>query len=54
MIRQYLRIASRHRLVVEVRMPGTGAIRAGGLLVKDPAGETGVTTWQEFLAKKLN
>jgi len=54
MIRQYLRIAGRHRLVVEVRMPGTSAIRAGGLLVKDPAGKTGDTTWQEFLAKKLN
>jgi uncharacterized protein YbjT (DUF2867 family) len=54
MIRQYLRAAGRRRPVVEIPMPGTGAIRAGGLLVKDPAAKTGVTTWQEFLAKKLN
>ena len=53
MIRQYLRIAGRRRLVVEARLPGTGAIRAGGLLVKDPAAKTGVTTWQEFLAENL-
>jgi uncharacterized protein YbjT (DUF2867 family) len=54
MIRQYLHAAGRRRLVVEVRMPGTGAIRAGGLLVKDPAAKPGVTTWQVFLASKLN
>jgi hypothetical protein len=53
MIRQYLRAAGRRRLVVEIPIPGTGTIRAGGLLVKDPAGKTGVITWQEFLAKKL-
>jgi uncharacterized protein YbjT (DUF2867 family) len=41
MVRQYLRAVGRRRLVMEVRMPGTGAIRAGGLLVNDPAAKTG-------------
>jgi len=52
LIRQYLRNVGRRRLVAEVRMPGTSAIRAGGLVVKDPAGTMGVGTWQEFLASK--
>lgn len=46
MVRQYLRAIGRRRPVVQVRMPGTRAIRAGGLLVKEPAGEPGVHTWQ--------
>jgi hypothetical protein len=35
-------------------MPGTRAIRAGGLLVKEPAGKPGAHTWAQFLAEKLS
>jgi uncharacterized protein YbjT (DUF2867 family) len=54
MVRQYLRAVGRRRPVVQVRLPGTRAIRAGGLLVKQPAGKLGVHTWQQFLAEKLS
>ena len=48
MVRQYLRATGRGRPVLELPLPGTGAIRAGGLLVPD--GITGGRTWAQFLA----
>jgi hypothetical protein len=33
MLRDYLRISGRHRLLVPVRIPGASAVRAGGLLL---------------------
>jgi uncharacterized protein YbjT (DUF2867 family) len=53
MIRTYMRVVGKHRPVVQVRMPGTKAIRAGGLLVQEPGGKRGVRTWRQFLAEKL-
>lgn len=52
MTRAYLRAIRRRRAVVELPMPGTRAIRAGGLLVREPAGRHGRQTWDEFLAEK--
>jgi uncharacterized protein YbjT (DUF2867 family) len=53
MIRRYLQAADRHRPLVQVRLPGTRAIRAGGLLVHEPTSKQGVHTWEDFLAEKL-
>ncbi|MET7619061.1 SDR family oxidoreductase [Streptomyces sp. NPDC005408] len=55
LIQGYLRATHRRRKVLPVRMPGTGPIRAGGLLVPDkPAGPAaGRRTWEEFLAARL-
>jgi uncharacterized protein YbjT (DUF2867 family) len=57
MLRQYLRATRRRRLVVPLPMPGTRAIRSGGLLVAerqaDPDGTTGRQTWQRFLAETI-
>lgn len=53
LIRDYLRATGRHRWVIPVRIPGTRAVRAGGLL--PPAGHTiGQRTWQEFLTANLS
>ena len=55
-IRSYLTATGKRRLVVPVLLPGTRAIRAGGLLVRDrdrgqlPAGRR---TWPEFLAAEV-
>jgi len=55
MIRQYLRAFHKHRLVVQFVMPGTKAIRAGGLLLSEhPAGhehDGKRLTWEQFLAQ---
>lgn len=59
MVRQYLQATNRRRVVVELPMPMTRQIRAGGLLVGAGAGGTmllpyGKTTWAEFLQRRLN
>jgi uncharacterized protein YbjT (DUF2867 family) len=55
MIRQYLRVTHRRRLVVPFVMPGTKAIRAGGLLLSEqPGGQeqrAGRLTWEQFVAQ---
>ena len=55
MIRQYLGVYHKRRLVVPFVMPGTRAIRAGGLLVSEqPAGQeqkAGRLTWEQFVAQ---
>jgi uncharacterized protein YbjT (DUF2867 family) len=55
MIRQYLLATHRRRLVVPLLLPGTGAIRAGGLLVSEPPTghehAAGRLTWEEFLRR---
>lgn len=51
MVRQYLRAIGRRRPVIQVLMPGTRAIRAGGLLVKEPAGKPGAHTWRSSLPR---
>jgi uncharacterized protein YbjT (DUF2867 family) len=50
--RGYLRASGKRRLVVPVRIPGTRAVRAGGLL---PAGEftVGRRTWRGYLSETL-
>jgi uncharacterized protein YbjT (DUF2867 family) len=53
LIRTYLRLAGRKRPVVEFPLPGTRAVRAGALLVQQPAAGQGVHSWEEFLATKL-
>ncbi len=57
MLRVYLRARHARRLIVPVRIPGTGRVRAGGLLPTQPAGAhaagaqaTGRRTWEAFLA----
>jgi uncharacterized protein YbjT (DUF2867 family) len=58
MTRRYLRFTHRRRLVVPLPLPGTGAIRAGGLLVPEPRpgsdNVAGRQTWDEFLASKTH
>jgi uncharacterized protein YbjT (DUF2867 family) len=55
MIRQYLRVCHKHRLVVPFLMPGTKAIRAGGLLLAEQPASRGQTdgrlTWEQFVAQ---
>ena len=47
LLRGYLRAGHRHRWVVPVRIPGTRAIRVGGLL--PPAGHAvGHRPWEQF------
>jgi uncharacterized protein YbjT (DUF2867 family) len=57
MLRVFVRASHRHRPVVEFPMPGTAAIRHGGLL-PDQAGRVepviGHRTWDEYLAEKLS
>lgn len=58
MIRQYLAITRRKRVVVQAWMPKMKGIRAGCLLVSGDSGGAsspcGKTTWEQFLAEKLN
>lgn len=57
MVRQYLHATHRRRLIVPLPMPGTRAIRAGGLLVSDRhSGDdsAGRKTWEQFLAERLS
>jgi uncharacterized protein YbjT (DUF2867 family) len=51
LIRSYLTYRHTRRPVVELWLPGLGAVRAGGLL---PAGEhdTGTGTWEAFLSRQ--
>jgi uncharacterized protein YbjT (DUF2867 family) len=51
MVQQYLQATGRHRPLLQVPMPGTKAIRAGALLVQDPASKLGTRTWKDFLAR---
>jgi uncharacterized protein YbjT (DUF2867 family) len=53
MVRQYLHATGRHRPLLQVPMPGTKAIRAGALLVQDPASQPGTRTWEDFLANRI-
>jgi uncharacterized protein YbjT (DUF2867 family) len=58
MVRRYLRATGAGRAVVEVWMPGSRAIRAGGLLVGGESGGAaaaayGKTTWEEFLRGRV-
>jgi uncharacterized protein YbjT (DUF2867 family) len=48
----YLLASRLRRLVLPVRLPGTGAIRAGGLLPR-PGYTAGERTWEQFLAANL-
>ena len=54
LVRAYLRTVGRRRPVVQVWMPGIRAIRAGGLLLQEPAQASGLRAWEEFLAKRLS
>jgi uncharacterized protein YbjT (DUF2867 family) len=53
MIRVYLRVIGRRRPVVQVWMPGTRAVRGGGLLVGERTNGVGRRTWEQFLAERL-
>ncbi|WP_433051959.1 SDR family oxidoreductase [Dactylosporangium sp. CS-033363] len=48
MQRAYLRSTGRRRLVVPIPVPGTGRVRAGGLLPREPF-VTGSLTWSTYL-----
>ena len=52
LLRGYLRASHRRRWVVPVRIPGTRAVRAGGLL-PPPGHAVGRRTWEQFLAASL-
>jgi uncharacterized protein YbjT (DUF2867 family) len=52
LLRGYLRASHRRRWVVPVRIPGTRAVRAGGLL-PPPGSAVGRRTWEQFLAASL-
>jgi hypothetical protein len=52
LLRGYLRTTHRHRWLVPIRIPGTGAVRAGGLL-PSPEHATGHRTWEQFLSTSL-
>ncbi len=52
LLRSYLNATHRRRLVVPVRLPGTRAVRAGGLL-PEPGHTTGARTWDEYLSATL-
>lgn len=53
LLRGYLRASHRHRWLVPIRVPGTRAVRAGGLL-PPPQHPTGRRTWEQFLATNLD
>jgi uncharacterized protein YbjT (DUF2867 family) len=48
----YLRASRLQRVALPVRLPGTGAIRAGGLLPR-PGYTAGERTWEQFLTANL-
>ncbi|GAB3042819.1 NAD(P)H-binding protein [Parafrigoribacterium mesophilum] len=52
LIREYLHVTNRHRLIIPLWMPGTAAraLRAGANLA--PEHGTGHRTWEEFLAAR--
>jgi uncharacterized protein YbjT (DUF2867 family) len=52
LLRGYLRASHRRRWVVPVRIPGTRAVRAGGLL-PGPGHAVGRRTWEQFLTASL-
>ena len=52
LLRGYLRASHRRRWVVPVRIPGTRAVRAGGLLPA-PGHAVGRRTWEQFLTASL-
>jgi uncharacterized protein YbjT (DUF2867 family) len=52
LLRGYLRASHRRRWVVPVRIPGTRAVRAGGLL-PPPGHAAGRRTWEQFLTASL-
>jgi hypothetical protein len=47
LLRSYVKASHRRRWVAPVRIPGTRAVRDGGLL---PEHSTGTRTWDQFLA----
>jgi len=57
LIRTYLIVGGKRRLVAPIWLPGTRAIRAGGLLVPVQPGDdqprTGMRTWTEFVRERL-
>jgi uncharacterized protein YbjT (DUF2867 family) len=52
LLRGYLQASHRRRLVVPVRIPGTRAVRAGGLLPA-PGHAVGRWMWEQFLTASL-
>ncbi|MBO0687225.1 MAG: NAD-dependent epimerase/dehydratase family protein, partial [Candidatus Dormibacteraeota bacterium] len=52
LLRDYVRASGKRRWVVPVPIPGTGAVRRGGLL-PGPDHTAGTRTWQQFLAEAL-
>jgi uncharacterized protein YbjT (DUF2867 family) len=52
LLRGYLQASHRRRWVVPVRIPGTRAVRAGGLL-PPPGHAAGRRTWEQFLTASL-
>jgi hypothetical protein len=52
LLRGYLHATRRRRLLVPVRIPGTHAVRTGGLL-PSAAHTTGHRTWEQFLATSV-
>ena len=57
-VRSYLRAMHRRRLVLRVPVPGTRAVREGGLLVSSDQTTTGYVlgrrTWEEFLSDRVS
>jgi uncharacterized protein YbjT (DUF2867 family) len=52
LLRGYLRASHRRRVVLPVRIPGTRAVRDGGLL-PPPGHAVGRRTWEQFLTTSL-
>jgi uncharacterized protein YbjT (DUF2867 family) len=50
--RGYLRHRGSRRPVVPIRLPGLGAVAAGGLLPDPDTVDAGRITWEEFLARR--
>ena len=53
LVRTYLRATRRHRLLIQMRVPGkaAAAIRAGAILAPDRA--VGRRTWEDFVAASI-
>jgi len=53
LLREYLRVRRRHRLMLPVRLPGKAAraVRAGAIL--SPERAVGHRTWEDFLAERV-